>query len=65
MDGEFSLGSCDDSTPKKVVVTIKRPWWAFWRKDREVVIENPTISFNELDLSNDLLSVEISIKGEK
>ena len=64
MDGELSWGNCEDSTPKKVEVTIKRPWWAFWQKDKVITIPNATISFGDIDITNDVVSVDLSIKGE-
>lgn len=65
MNGELSWGKCEGSTPKKVIVTIKRPWWAFWRKDEVIEIQNATISFGDIDLTNDVVSVDLSIKGDK
>lgn len=61
-EGEMiEIGKCESSKAQNVVLTIKRPWWAFWRKDRVIEMPNAIVSFGDFIDKNGHLSVEMDI----
>ena len=54
----LEIGKCEQSKAQDVVLTIKRPWWAFWRKDKVIEMPNATVSFGTISEDGDV-SVEI------
>lgn len=54
----IEVGKCEQSEAQNVVLTIRRPWWAFWRKDKVIEIPNAIVSFGAISKDGDV-SVEI------
>jgi hypothetical protein len=59
----IEIGKCESSTAQNVVITIRRPWWAFWRKNRAIEMPNAIVSFGDSIDENGHLSVEVDING--
>lgn len=47
-----------------VVIHIKRPWWAFWRKDKEISMPSSTISLGSFETIDGIMTQEINIKSK-
>ena len=59
----IEVGKCEPLKAQNVVLTIKRPWWAFWRKNKVIEMPNAVVSFGDFIDKDGNLSVEVDISG--
>lgn len=43
----IEVGSCERYKAQDVVITIKRPWWALWRKNKVITIPKAEVSIDD------------------
>lgn len=58
--------NCNIVAATDIVLTIKHPWWAFWRKNRVISIPNANITYGDIkqgDNGKATMSVKIDAEA--
>lgn len=46
-----------------ISITIRRPWWAFWRRNKTINMPNAKLTLSELIEENGMLKYDVELEG--